>query len=212
MAQSDSVIVLGGSMTVHLCTDHWSVHLLSASSCLDVPQKMTERKKSRAAERHNQPAFQREAGKHGWRWDQQLSNCGFERYYRNKRCSCHKISYMKLSFDVLKMRKKCQTLATVTEEVSDGRSEKSQRKNVSSANRNRPLYLVWSVCVKTRWKRNLLYKDKLQPVPRCKETRGNWLNCANIADTYLGMWWLEPALWTLHTQENDKSNLLLSKL
>lgn len=103
---------------------------------------------SRKKWRHNRPAFQREAGKYWWWWwwDQQL---GFSVLTEKKRCSCHKISCQKWSFDVLKMRHKCQTLATVTQKVSDGKSEKteSRRKDVASANRKRPLYPVWSVCV-----------------------------------------------------------------
>lgn len=62
------------------------------------------------------------------------------------------------------MSQKCKTLAAVTEEVSDGRSEKteSRGKDVASANRNRQRYPAWSVYAKTRWKGNLLNKDKVQ--------------------------------------------------
>lgn len=130
------------------------------------------------------------------------------RFYRNKRY--HKKASQKWSFDVLKMRRKCKTLAALIEEVSDGRSEKTESrwKDVASANRNRLLFPVWSVCVcvKIRWKGNLLNKDKLQLVPSIKKIRRKGPNCANRADTYLEMWWLEQALWTLHTHEEDKSN------
>lgn len=37
-----------------------------------------------------------------------------------------------------------------------------------------------------------------------KNSKKNRQSCANRAYTYLEMWWLEPALWTLHTQEEDK--------
>lgn len=88
-------------------------------------------------------------------------------FCRSKRCSCHKISCQKWSFDVLEMRWKCETPAAVTDKVSGGGSEKTESwgKDVASANSSRLLYPVWSVCVETRWKGTLLNKGELKPVP-----------------------------------------------
>lgn len=129
-----------------------------------------------------------------------------------KRCSCHKVSCQKWSFDVRKMRHKCQTQAAITQKVSDGRSEKteSRRKDVASANRKRPLYPVWSVCVSKQDEKRISLTKTISNQSPVSKIRRKGPNCANRADTYLEMWLLELALWTLHAQGEDKSNPLMS--
>lgn len=67
-------------------------------------------------------------------------------------------------------------------------------------------FIQSGVCVSKRNEDGISLTMKSFNQSPVSKIRRKGLNCANRTDAYLEMWWLEPALWTLHTQGEDKSN------